>query len=76
MWVLLMQWLAQHSTISPPNKSNQQIMLVGHECFHAGALCSEVLQLEYTYFEHYCHDALFYPVPEISGNTELYVNQL
>ena len=50
------------------NSNNQQILLAGHECFHGGELCSKAIAIEYTYFEHYCHDALLHPVPQTFGN--------
>ena len=50
------------------NSSYQQILLADHECFHGGELCSKAIAIEYTYFEHYCHDALLHPVPQTFGN--------
>lgn len=57
-------------------KCNQQIMLAGHECFHGGEFYSEVIAIEYTYFEHYCHDALLHPVPETFGHARHDLNHL
>jgi len=32
------------------------------------AFILENYAIEYSYFEHYCHDALLHPVPQIFGN--------